>query len=144
MFCIKCGHHTIQVINSRQSRKRASVWRRRRCKDCGFTFTTYEEISPEQLKVLSRNKKVEAFSDARLLLSVARCLEHESTRKPEHAKWLTQHITDELIKRNSDLFKTDEIIIVAYETLKRFDQLASVQYGARYNDTLKRYLGRFA
>lgn len=143
MFCLKCGHTHLRVTNSRQGTKRPSVWRRRKCLNCGFIFTTYEEISLDQLTVTA-GKHTIPFSDARLLLSISRCLEHKDEKKAEHAKWLSHHIISELVKQKSNTISTGAITMLTFETLKRFDELASIQYAARHKETLKGQLRRFA
>jgi len=144
MFCLKCGERKIQVINSRQSSKSPSVWRRRRCLHCGFTFTTYEEIALEQLKVINKGGVQEIFSDTRLLLSIAKCLEHKNSEKAEHAKWLSKHVISQIIKEGGEKINVLDIIRTTYHVLSRFDQLASVQYAARHKDVLKTYLRRLS
>ncbi len=144
MFCIKCGENKIKVINSRPSSKSPSVWRRRQCTKCGFTFTTYEEIAFEQLEVVNVNGVREAFSDTRLLLSIAQCLEHESSKKPEYAKWLSKHVIAEILRAHNDTISIQDIIKATYKVLSRFDQLASIQYAARHKDILKAYLRRLS
>lgn len=43
MMCPSCGSESLKVIDSRKTTD--SIRRRRRCKDCGERFTTYETIS---------------------------------------------------------------------------------------------------
>ena len=40
MFCIKCFHAKTNVVNSRPKKKNPTVWRRRKCASCNYTFTT--------------------------------------------------------------------------------------------------------
>lgn len=138
MICIKCGQSSTQIINSRQNKKTASVWRRRRCKMCGCTYTTYEGISLDQIEVLSENSTT-PFHHTTLLLSIASCFEHKTKEKAKNAEALTKTIEEALVKDGTKT-STKAISEIAYEVLKRFDSIAAVQYAAHHPDYLSRYL----
>ncbi len=139
MFCIKCHTKKLQVINSRSQTKHAQIWRRRKCLQCGYIFTTYETIATDHLKVATETQETD-FSDITLSLSIARCFEHKPDKRAEYAKWLTNTIVQSLIKEKGEKFTRKELITQTYTTLHNFDRLASIQYAARHTDILKRQL----
>lgn len=58
--CPNCKSERIAVINSRD--KETSIWRRRRCQDCEFTYSTREMMQDEYDRVQSFVKAVSEFA----------------------------------------------------------------------------------
>lgn len=52
MICVYCLAPDTSVVNSRPHKKHPHVWRRRRCRVCHRTFTSYEEAAPNHLWVM--------------------------------------------------------------------------------------------
>lgn len=138
MICIKCGQNNTQVVNSRQNKKAASVWRRRRCRECGCTYTTYEGISLDQIEVLSDSTTV-PFHHTTLLISIASCFEHSTDQRAKYAEALTKTVEEALVQSGAKT-STKAISEATYEVLKRFDSIAAVQYAAHHSKHLSRYL----
>lgn len=138
MICIKCGQNDTKVINSRQNKKTATVWRRRRCKECGHTYTTYEDIALDQIKVVSDNTPT-PFHHAKLLISIASCFEHKPLKRAENAEALTRTVETKILHKGEET-SPEAISEAVYTSLKHFDKLASVQYAAKHPAHLKRYL----
>ena len=61
MRCPKCACQDDKVVDSRSIKDGAGVRRRRECSNCGFRFTTCEEIVPNELKVIKRDGSRENF-----------------------------------------------------------------------------------
>lgn len=138
MICIKCGHNSTEVTNSRHNKKTSTVWRRRRCKECKHTFTTYEDVALDQIQVVS-NIGTTSFHHAKLLISIASCFEHIPAKRTENAEALAKTIEAKLIQ--SGVKTTPSAICEAvYGSLKHFDRLASVQYAAKHPTYLKKHL----
>ncbi len=138
MICIKCGQNNTQVINSRQNKKTATVWRRRRCKECSCIYTTYEDIALDQIEVDSGKNSL-PFHHAKLLISIAGCFEHQPQKRAENAEALAKTVEAKLLQ-NGAKTTPQAICEVVYTSLKHFDRLASVQYAAKHPAHLKRYL----
>ena len=66
--CPKCSGVDLKVFNSRREHTNhgravgefGAVWRRRRCQDCSYRFTTYE-ISEADLKAFMTYRKAQAL-----------------------------------------------------------------------------------
>lgn len=138
MFCINCGQKTTQVINSRQKTKIPRVWRRRRCTQCHFVFTTYEGIALDQLKVTSAEGNVDDFSHVVLLMSIARCFKR-SHSNVETAEALCRTIEAKLLK-DGQKTSPEAICEVSYGVLKHFDRIVSLQYAAHHTHVLGKHL----
>ncbi len=138
MFCINCGQKTTQVINSRQNTKIPHVWRRRKCKQCNFVFTTYESIALDQLRVaLSGDQEID-FSHVVLLMSIARCFKR-SDASVETAEALCRTIESQLLKEGQKT-SPEAICEVSYGVLKHFDHIVALQYAAHHTRILGKHL----
>lgn len=138
MICIKCGQNNTSVINSRQNKKTSTVWRRRRCKDCGQIYTTYEDVALDQIQVMS-DKNTLPFHHAKLLISIANCFEHIPAKRAENAEALAKTVEAKLLHAGSKTTPT-AICEAVYASLKHYDRLASVQYAAKHPIYLKKHL----
>lgn len=130
MVCIYCGGKT-HVTNSRLQKRLNRTWRRRECMDCHAIFTTEEaaELSTS-LSVRSNDGKIQPFSRDKLFASVLQAVGHRKTHV-EDAGALTDTIIAKLLHSTTQAaVRPAEIIIIATETLSRFDTAASVQYQA--------------
>lgn len=107
------------------------VWRRRLCKNCGAIFTSNESVDlSTSLAVRSGNGPVSPFSRDKLFVSILRSVGHR-TSPLEDASALTATIVGKLLHSTADAaIEPAQIRDMAYETLKRFDTAASVQYQA--------------
>ena len=139
MICIACGHKKTSVTNSRYFASKHKTWRRRKCTQCEYIFTTYESLSLEQISVEGGR-----FEEIRLLLSIGRCLEHLTHDRIDATQGLTSTVIEKIISRKAQsdvtVLNRKDIAEITYHTLKHYDHLASVQYAARHSTILKRYL----
>lgn len=133
MFCINCFHEDTRVTNSRPHKKQHSVWRRRKCQNCGALFTTHERPS------LADNKKItlsdgtnEVFNLGKLIQSIGKAFTHSPHDAEYAALYLAMSVEDTLSTQRETITPED-ITATTHEILKRFDQLAAVQYAARHD-----------
>lgn len=132
MFCINCFHKNTQVVNSRPHKKQPSVWRRRRCLQCHQLFTTYERPSLADNKLIHLdNGLTDTFNLGRLILSVGRSFLHNPREAQTSSLWLAQTIEDTLSTEYTSITPAD-IGAVTHQTLKRYDELAAMQYAAQH------------
>ena len=75
MRCIKCNSLLDKVIDSRTAKDGFSIRRRRECVDCGFRFTTYEQVERNDLLVVKRDQMREPFKREKLLGGLIRACE---------------------------------------------------------------------
>ena len=132
MFCINCFHKNTSVSNSRPNKKQPQIWRRRTCVNCGTTFTTYERPSLADNKpIYLPNGKTDTFNLGKLILSIAKAFTHAPAEAEYNALWLAQTIEDTLSSQQTTITPED-IEATAHTVLKRFDELAAVQYAAQH------------
>jgi transcriptional repressor NrdR len=132
MFCVNCFHSSTNVANSRPNKKQPLVWRRRRCPNCNTTFTTYERPSLSDNKPIHRpNGAIDSFNLGKLIVSISRAFSHAPADAGKNSLWLAQTVEDTLSTQYK-VISTEDIEVVTHQTLKRFDELAAVQYAAQH------------
>lgn len=144
MFCINCFHTNTSVSNSRPHKKQPVVWRRRTCAHCGITFTTLERPSlAANTPVYTTTGEQTIFNLGRLIISIAAAFAHNPTQAKEVSLWLAQTVENTLSTQINTITPED-IAATTHQTLKRFDELAAVQYGAQHQliSSTRRRAGR--
>ncbi len=131
MFCINCFHPHTKVVNSRGSKKKPAIWRRRRCNHCGITFTTRERPSLEENKIVQKAGKDEPFNLGRLTLSIATAFTHSKEEAKNNSLWLAQGVED-ILSSQRETITPEDIEATTHAVLKRYDELAAIQYAAQH------------
>ncbi len=144
MFCINCFHTNTSVTNSRPHKKQPVVWRRRACSNCGVTFTTLERPSlADNTPVYTGDGRTTAFNLGRLIISIGAAFAHDAQQAKEASLWLAQTV-ESTLSTQINTITPDDIAAVTHQTLKRFDELAAVQYAAKHQliSSTRRRAGR--
>jgi transcriptional repressor NrdR len=132
MFCINCFHTNTSVANSRPNKKQPQVWRRRTCRNCQTTFTTYERPSLADNKVITLpDSATDQFNLGKLILSIAQAFTHSPSDAQYNSLWLAQTVEDTLSTERQTLTPED-ITATTHQILKKFDELAAIQYAAQH------------
>lgn len=128
MVCPFCNKET-EVINSRPQKRTNGVWRRRHCFDCQRIFTTVEKADlSASIRVQKRSGDLEPLSEAKLMISLYRALDHQNNA-PEVALDLSQTIIKSVLKfTNGPLVPSSAISHEVIIVLKRFDAAAAIRY----------------
>ncbi|MFZ1360932.1 MAG: hypothetical protein WAS27_02835 [Candidatus Saccharimonadales bacterium] len=122
-----------KVINSRTSKKRPLVWRRRQGVTSGTIFTTYERPSlADNRPVLLPGGAEDTFNLGRLILSIAAAFSHNPRAARYDSLWLAQTVEEQLFIDSVDL-TPPTIAQATYTVLRRFDELAAIQYAAKHH-----------
>ncbi|PLS80846.1 hypothetical protein CYG49_03700 [Candidatus Saccharibacteria bacterium] len=128
-----------------------SIWRRRTCPQCGFTFTTSEVLPLDELLVIHKNNGAKAaYSRGLLLASIIDSL-RPTGADISQAYWLVITVEEKIIaaqkQRNAwQPVSTELLARLTYETLLAFNTVAGITYGAAHGlmaaPTQKRKRGR--
>jgi transcriptional repressor NrdR len=144
MFCINCFHKNTSVVNSRPNKKQPGVWRRRQCGACGTIFTTRERPSlADNQPIHLSDGKTDTFNLGKLVISIAQAFTHAPKKGQYAALWLAQTVED-MLSTEREMITPQDIEATTHLVLKRFDELAAVQYAARHQlmVSLRRRPGR--
>lgn len=132
MISLKSPHEQTKVINSRPSKKRPVVWRRRQGLISKETFTTYERPSlAENKPVILDNQQTDTFNLGRLILSIAASFSHNPRSAQYDSLWLAQ-TAEEILSVDPAPLTQRAIAETTYDVLRRFDELAALQYAAKH------------
>jgi transcriptional repressor NrdR len=129
MVCIYCGKNT-SVVNSRYKKHDHKVWRRRLCSECGAILTTFENYDlSTSLLVKKRSGGLQSFSRDKLLISIAKAVEHKKTPS-QAASELTQTVLRHLLKNKPlpKIISTQNISDMTSLVLKRYDPASAIKY----------------
>lgn len=135
MICVNCFHAKTKVTNSRPHKKTAGTWRRRQCLNptCAITFTTYEKPALDESIAVhygSGDARTSApFSLSKLTLSIAASFTHDTASRQLHSLPLAETVEQLLISQVRTP-SADDIAATTHQVLKRFDELAALQYAA--------------
>lgn len=136
MICVNCFHMKTKVTNSRPHKKTAGTWRRRQCQnlDCGITFTTYEKPALDESILVHygpapASNTSAPFSLSKLTLSIAASFTHDPVARQLHSLPLAETV-EQLIVSQVRQPSADDIAATTHQVLKRFDELAALQYAA--------------
>lgn len=133
MHCPKCGHTETKVVDTRIGKNNVSIRRRRECLDCGYRFSTVEEILRDNLQVIKRDGSRDAFDRAKMLSGIRKATE----KRPIEAEQIEMLIADVLdsIERDYDAEIPSEAIGgLIMERLRTIDQIAYVRFASVYKD----------
>ena len=142
MICINCFHEKTTVTNSRRHKKHPSIWRRRRCPQCGSIFTTYETPSLDGKLVLDHNRNKQPFNIGKLTVSISKSFQHDAEKADFVSFSLTQTVEEKLIIEVKEP-SVDDIATITHSVLKSYDPIAALQYAAQHElITAKKRAGR--
>jgi transcriptional repressor NrdR len=123
MRCPKCGSRDDKVIDSRQSRDSSSIRRRRQCLNCGYRFTTYEEIERSDLRVVKRDRTHEPFDRHKLASSIAKAFEKRSV-----SLVTLEQVVDEIVHELETSGREVSSIQIGAKVLEKMRELDEVAY----------------
>ena len=133
MRCPHCQSIEDRVIESRQNASGTVIRRRRECNDCGYRFTSYENIEEKKLKVIKRDGRREPFDLRKLELGVQKSLEKRPVSQ-ETVDGMLQEIEDEaaILVRNSQELPAAELGEMVLKKLYEIDRVAYVRFASVY------------
>jgi transcriptional repressor NrdR len=131
MRCPKCGRQDDKVIDSRASREGATIRRRRQCIECGYRFTTYEEIEREALVVLKRDGRREEFSREKLFAGIKKACQKRPV-SPKIIEDLVDRIVDKIATDHEREVPGEVIGKLVMDGLRQIDDVAYVRFASVY------------
>jgi len=133
MRCPHCGGIEDRVIESRQNASGTVIRRRRECVECGYRFTSYEQIEEKKLKVVKRDGRRETFDLDKLEAGIQKSLEKRPVSQEEIEKIL-HSIEDEamLAAKSSHEISTSQLGEMVLQKLYTVDRVAYVRFASVY------------
>lgn len=131
MYCNKCGSLEDKVIDSRLAKDGRSIRRRRECTDCGYRYTTYEEIERADMRVVKRDGRSEPFDRHKLLSGMVKACEKRPV-SIETIELAAEEITRDLEANFSKEIPSHVIGARVMDKLHSIDGVAYVRYASVY------------
>ncbi len=131
MRCPKCQAQDDKVIDSRAIKDETVIRRRRECLACEHRFTTYEEIERDDLRVLKRDGRYEAFDRKKLVTGIDKACEKRPVSR-EMIERAVNEMIDELVKKYGDEIPTKAIGDKIMHHLRKLDEVAYVRFASVY------------
>ena len=128
MKCPKCGVDEDRVLDSRSARDGAAIRRRRECAKCGHRFTTYEEIDRDEVLVVKKDGRREAFDRSK----VDKAIRQACGKRPvsdEQIRTMIDHVVANL---EGDEVPTDKIAELVMSELHKIDEVAYIRFASVY------------
>lgn len=133
MRCPKCISPETKVLDTRIGKSETSIRRRRECLNCGYRFTTIEEVLRADLQVVKRDGRREDFDRTKILSGLRKAVE----KRPIDVMQIEMLVADVLatLEREYDHeIPSQAIGEHIMERLKHLDQIAYVRYASVYKD----------
>ena len=131
MRCPKCSHQEDKVLDSRVARNGDATRRRRVCMQCGYRFTTYEEVVRPKLRVIKTDGRHEEFDRSKLMSGIERACEKRPISMGE-----IENLVDGLMEEVESEYEREvasEIVgQKVMDRLENLDEVAFVRFASVY------------
>ena len=128
MKCPKCGVDDDRVLDSRAARDGAAIRRRRECAQCGYRFTTYEEIDRDEVQVVKRDGTRQMFERQKLEKAIRQACGKRSITS-EQIKTMIDGV---VAKIEGDEITSSKIAELVMEGLRTVDDVAYIRFASVY------------
>jgi transcriptional repressor NrdR len=133
MRCPKCTSIEDKVIDSRISKEGNTIRRRRECLECGYRFTTTENLVRDGMAVIKRDGRREDFDREKLVRAVrAAC--HKRPIDVEQVTMLVEDTIDALEAQFESEIPSRAIGEGIMQRLRSVDQVAYVRFASVYKE----------
>lgn len=131
MKCPYCGNIQNKVIDSRLSKDKTSIRRRRECNICKRRFTTFEKVEEVQLMVVKKDGRREVFNRAKIVEGMKKACQ----KRPisiEQIEEFVGALESTLGDAGKVEIPTKEIGEMVMAKLKEWDEVAYVRFASVY------------
>jgi len=134
MKCPKCGNVDDKVIDSRSVRNGDVIRRRRVCLQCGFRFTTYEEVIKTSLRVIKRDGRHEEMDRRKLLSGIERACE----KRPISSEQIENMVDAILSELEGEHEREVSSMVIGQKVMDKLEELDEVAY-VRFASVYRRF-----
>jgi len=131
MRCPYCGGIEDRVVDSRESRERDVIRRRRQCVHCERRFTSYERVERMPFQIVKRDQRREEYDRVKLM----RGLQVACRKRPVPQAEL-ERVTDSIEAAMQDSgereLSSNRIGTMVMERLRALDPVAYVRFASVY------------
>lgn len=131
MKCPICYHDDTKVIDSRVAADGLSIRRRRECEECGFRFSTFEEMEILDLTVLKRDNEKETYNREKMVAGLKKSLEKRPISDDDFKK-LVHNIERDIQQMRRSEVQSSEIGKIVMKHLMDTDIVAYIRFASVY------------
>ena len=131
MRCPFCGKDEDRVVDSRESREKDTIRRRRECLSCQRRFTTYEKVEQIALKVVKNDGTRQEFDRGKLLRGLEKACEKRPVA-PRQLDEIADAAENLLAERDDREISSKELGAFLMNRLHDLDQVAYVRFASVY------------
>ena len=133
MTCPFCGHREDRVIDSRETKDREVIRRRRECLKCQRRFTTYERSDEIPYMVVKRDGRREKFDRLKVLDGLLKACEKRPVQMAKLAE-VVDEVESKLADHPEREISTTQVGEVVLRRLLALDKIAYVRFASVYKD----------
>lgn len=133
MRCVVCECLEDKVVDSRMSKDGTSIRRRRVCLQCGYRYTTYEQIERMQLQVVKKNQIREALSREKIRGGLIKACE----KRPVSMDLLDQAVEEIISDLHREHLREISSITIGQKVMEKLyslDPVAYIRYVSVYRE----------
>lgn len=134
MRCVQCGSLKDKVLDSRSSKDGTTIRRRRECLQCGYRYTTYEQIERTELRVVKRDGTREALNREKLRNGLIKACE----KRPVTMDSLDRAVEEILTELHKDHVSEVPSNIIGNKVMDKLYQVDPVAY-VRYVSVYRQF-----
>ncbi|MBI2415046.1 MAG: transcriptional repressor NrdR [Candidatus Kerfeldbacteria bacterium] len=134
MRCPGCLHEDTKVVETRVLDDAMAIRRRRECPECGFRFSTKEQVEILNLKVKKRNGEFEPYSTEKIVRCVHIALEKRLKSEDRYKRLIAAIERDVQLTAKSDTIESSTIGDIVMKHLKKIDKVAYIRFASVYQD----------
>lgn len=133
MNCPYCNNNDTKVIDSRESKDKTSIKRRRECSKCSKRFSTIEKVLKLDLEVKKSNGAIEVFNLPKIKNSLLKACEKRPVTLEDVEK-IIESVLQDLKKIDEQVIPTNIVGSIVLKSLKKFDEIAFLKYAIVHNN----------
>ena len=133
MRCVQCASQKDKVLDSRSSKDGTTIRRRRECLQCGYRYTTYEQIERTELRVVKKDGTREALNREKLMSGLIKACEKRPVPMDRLDRAVEEILTD-LHKDHTSEVPSAHIGAKVMDKLHQIDYVRYVSVYRQFND----------
>lgn len=130
MRCPKCKNEDTKVVDTREAREGAEIRRRRECEQCGFRFTTFEQMERANFLVIKKDGSRETYNREKVEKGIWKACEKRPVTE-EAVRGLIDRLEEKWIAIGKEV-PSKEIGEGVMEELKKLDEVAYIRFASVY------------
>lgn len=131
MRCPNCAHEETKVLDSRPLNEGLAIRRRRECSDCGFRFSTHEEMEILDLTVLKSDGRTQPYMREKIESGIRKAFEKRPLTR-ECFQEMISSVERDIQKLGKDEVTSREIGGLVMKYIKKKDQVAYIRFASVY------------